>query len=87
MKQMRRWVLFILLLAFPLSLSAVEGDSTVFVHRVGLNFRPSVIMQTHDFFKGANMYSRPMVASASAHLQYSFMFPSGSRLGRLYPTA
>ena len=87
MKQMRRWVLFILLLAFPLSLSAVEGDSTVFVHRVGLNFRPSVIMQTHDFFKGANMYSRPMVASGSAHLQYSFMFPSGSRLGRLYPTA
>lgn len=87
MKQMKRITLLILLVISSLSLSAVERDSSAFVHRIGVDLRPALILQQNDFFRGTNRYGRPMVASGSAHLQYSFMFPADSRLGKLYPTA
>lgn len=84
---MRRIMTVLLLFAACASLSASDRDSSAFVHRVGMGLRPSLILQNNDFFRSANRYGRPMSASGSAHLQYSFMFPSSSRMGRLYPTA
>lgn len=83
---MKRLILiFLCLVSF--SALAADKDSTAFVHRIGINVRPGYLSQQHEFFRGANALGRPMRATASAHLQYSFSFPSSSLLGRLYPTA
>lgn len=83
---MKRLILiFLSLVSF--SALAADKDSTAFVHRIGINVRPGYLSQQHEFFRGANALGRPMIATASAHLQYSFSFPSSSLLGRLYPTA
>lgn len=83
---MKRLILiFLCLVSF--SALAADKDSTAFVHRIGINVRPGYLSQQHEFFRGANALGRPMRATASAHLQYSFSFPSTSLLGRLYPTA
>lgn len=84
---MKRLIVFILFFAASFSLFSAERDSSSFVHRVGVNIRPSFLSRNHDFFRGANMYGRPMTASGSAHLQYSFMFPSSSHWGKLYPSS
>ena len=62
-------------------------DSTAFVHRVSLDVRSGFMTQHHDLFKGENATGTPIKASASAHLQYAFRFPSASRMGRIMPSA
>lgn len=78
-------VIFLCIVSF--SALGADRDSTAFVHRIGINVRPAYLSQRQDFFAGANALGRPMRAAASAHLQYSFSFPSSSLLGRLYPSA
>ncbi len=62
-------------------------DSLRFTHHVGINVRPSYLLPTHRFFRGENELGKRLDKSGSAHLQYSFSFPSGSHFGKLYPTA
>ena len=57
------------------------------VHHFGANVRASYLLPTHDFFRGANKYGKPLYKSAALHLQYSFSFSPESHYGRLYPTA
>ena len=66
---------------------AHNADSLRFAHRIAVNVRPSYLLPTHRFFRGENELGRRLDKSGSAHLQYSFSFPSGSRFGKLYPTA
>ena len=40
-----------------------------------------------DFYKGDNPSGEPIPMNSSLHVQYSFMFPKGSRLGETYPTS
>ncbi len=76
-----------------LTLSAKAGgnsthrDSTRIEHRFGLNVRPGILSRHHDFFKGENSSGKPMLATASCHLQYSFRFPANSNIGKLYPSS
>lgn len=57
------------------------------IHRAGVSIRPAWNQQMWQYFKGANPSGEPLTMNASLHLQYSFMFPEGSRLGDMYPTA
>ena len=83
---MRRLLIYILMLV-SMTAGAAEKDSTAFVHRVGLDMRAAYLNQSHDFFRGKNALGRPMKTILSGHMQYSFMFPADSPLGRMYPTA
>ena len=66
---------------------AHSADSSKFTHHVRVNVRPSYLLPTHRFFRGENELGKRLDKSGSAHLQYSFSFPSGSHFGKLYPTA
>lgn len=66
---------------------AHKTDSLRFAHHFGVNVRPSYLLPTHRFFRGENELGQRLDKSGSAHLQYSFSFPSGSHLGKIYPTA
>lgn len=78
----------LLLLAAAASVArAEEADSARFVHRIGMNARPSYLLPTNKFFRGDNELGKRLDKSGSVHLQYSFSFPQNSRFGKLYPTA
>lgn len=78
----------LLLLAAAASVArAEEADSARFVHRIGMNARPSYLLPTNKFFRGDNELGKRLDNSGSVHLQYSFSFPQNSRFGKLYPTA
>jgi len=66
---------------------ARDVDSLRFSHHVGINVRPSYLLPTHSFFRGENELGKRLDKSGSAHMQYSFSFPSSSHFGKLYPTA
>lgn len=96
---MRRFgIILTLLCAAVLTLSAVPTyasesvapspvDSTTFQHGLSLDVRSGFVTQHHDIFRGVNATGTPINASASAHIQYAFRFPSASRLGRIMPSA
>ena len=96
---MRRFgIILTLLCAAVLTLAAVPSyasesvdpslaDSTTFQHSLSLDVRSGFVTQHHDLFRGVNATGTPIKASASAHLQYYFRFPSASRLGRIMPSA
>lgn len=83
--------LTVLLLAFSswseCVIEAHNADSLRFTHHVGFNVRPAYLLPTHRFFRGDNALGERLDKSGSAHLQYSFTFPSSSHFGKLYPTA
>ena len=92
---MRRFgIILTLLCAAVLTLSAAPtyaseapADSTAFQHSLSLDVRSGFVTQHHDLFRGVNATGTPINASASAHIQYAFRFPSTSRLGRIMPSA
>ena len=96
---MRRFgIILTLLCAAVLTLSASSTyasesvvpspvDSTTFQHSLSLDVRSGFVTQHHDLFRGMNATGTPINASASAHIQYAFRFPSASRLGRIMPSA
>lgn len=69
------------------SVAPSPADSTSFQHSLSLDVRSGFVTQHHDLFRGVNATGTPIKASASAHLQYYFRFPSASRLGRIMPSA
>ena len=80
-------ILTVLALSASLIAEGHQADSSKVTHRVGVNVRPSYILPTHKFFRGDNSLGKRLDKSGSAHLQYSFSFPSDSRNGRMFPTA
>lgn len=56
-------------------------------HMIGIDFRPSYVFPTHEFFKGANNTGKRINSSFAGHLKYGFKFSPDSELGRLYPYA
>ena len=96
---MRRFgIILTLLCAAVLTLSAAPtyasesvapspADSTSFQHSLSLDVRSGFVTQHHDLFRGVNATGTSINASASAHIQYAFCFPSASRLGRIMPSA
>lgn len=81
-------LIFTLLCVTVLTLTAASSsDSTAFTHSLSLDVRSGFVTQHHDLFRGVNATGTPIKASASAHLQYYFRFPSASRLGRIMPSA
>lgn len=71
----------------PTYASDAPADSTSFQHSLSLDVRSGFVTQHHDLFRGVNATGTPINASASAHIQYDFRFPSTSRLGRIMPSA
>ena len=57
------------------------------VHRAGVSVRPAWNQQLWEFYRGDNPSGQPIRMNSSVHLQYSFMFPEGSTLGDMYPSA
>ena len=82
-----RCILSVLLCCVSCYIAKAQVDSTTVVHRVSFDYRPAVPTQHHDFLRGGDGASKPLTASASVHLQYSFQFPEGSRLREMMPTA
>lgn len=86
---MNRSILLLSLLSLWLCLPHVacceEADTLRLIHRVGVDFRPSRIVQDDPFFEGENQLGRPMRFGYSCHLKYSFQFAENSRMGTLYP--
>ena len=81
-------LIFTLLCVTVLTLTAASSsDSTAFTHSLSLDVRSGFVTQHHDLFRGMNATGTPINASASAHIQYAFRFPSASRLGRIMPSA
>ncbi len=56
-------------------------------HMIGLDFRPSYVFPTDEFFKGTNYTGKKINSSLAGHLKYGFKFSPDSELGRLYPYA
>lgn len=69
------------------SVAPTPADSTTLQHSFSLDVRSGFVTQHHDLFRGVNATGTPINASASAHIQYAFRFPSASRLGRIMPSA
>ncbi|MBO5499544.1 MAG: acyloxyacyl hydrolase [Bacteroidales bacterium] len=66
--------------------SYAQQKSSV-VHRAGVSVRPAWNQQLWDFYRGDNPSGQPVRTNSSVHLQYSFMFPEGTILGDMYPSA
>lgn len=54
-------------------------------HSLAVDIRPGYVFPTSGFFRGENAGGKPIDATLSGHLKYSFRFSPHSRLGRLYP--
>ena len=66
--------------------SYAQQKSSV-VHRAGVSVRPAWNQQLWNFYRGDNPSGQPIPMNSSVHLQYSFMFPEGTVLGDMYPSA
>jgi len=55
------------------------------ISSVGVDFRPSYVTPSKDFFKGENEDNRTINKNISAHLRYSFRFGGNTKFGKLYP--
>ena len=67
-----------------MSLLSVSAQRSGFAHEVQAGVRPSYILPTNGFYCGFNPLGRYIEQSSSAHLEYTFRFPHGSRIGSMY---
>lgn len=72
-------------LCMPQVARGEQTDSLKLIHRLGMDFRPSYIVQDESFFRGENCLGKPIRFGYSGHLKYSFQFAGNSRWGLLYP--
>lgn len=84
---MRKIVLTVLMALGGWTAGAQSFDFSDLEHRIGIDIRPAITTRHHEFFRGENASETPFSFSNSRHLQYSFRFPSGSRLREFCPTA
>ena len=55
-----------------------------FIHRIGVEMRPSYIFPTHPFLQAENEDLSPIRYSHSSHIKYSFQFQPGCNAERIY---
>ncbi|RHJ90664.1 acyloxyacyl hydrolase [Parabacteroides bouchesdurhonensis] len=55
-----------------------------FIHRLGIEGRPTYIIPTHSFFRGNNYFEKPLRNAYSAHLKYSFQFAPDTYADHIY---
>lgn len=78
---MRRYIL-IFMTCLSLTVNSYGQSRISASLRSGYPFSPQ-----EELLEGINSLGRPLNIAASADIQYAFIFPETSRLGRLYPTA
>lgn len=86
----RRLVAAVAGVLLPVSLaSAFEPTDSAkrFIHHVGVDFRGAYVAPARKPVENTYYVAPPRDAGASAHIKYSFSYPSESREGRLYPGA
>ena len=64
-----------------------QADSLSYINHLSVNLRSGYLAPTHPFFRGENESGERLNLSSSVHLQYAFSFPSGTYLGKTFPTA
>lgn len=67
--------------------SNTDSTSRKVTHMLSVDFRPSYVFPTHDFFRGANTAGKKINQSLSGHLKYGFKFSPNTKMGSLYPHA
>lgn len=72
-----------LLLSVPM-ITCAQHDS-VTVHKISAEVFPGYVFDTHPFFAGENAAGKPVEATMSTHLKYSFRLGKNTDLGRIYP--
>ncbi len=79
-------ILYTSLTAFAGNINRIDSIpfSHRFIHRIGIETRPSYIFPTHPFLRGENEYLTPIRHAISNHIKYSFQFQPGSDADRIY---
>lgn len=67
-----------------MSLLSASAQRSGFANEVQTGVRSSYILPTNGFYCGFNPLGRYIEQSSSAHLEYTFRFPHGSRIGSMY---
>ena len=91
--EIRIWKAFIILVvifSITCNISAENKDTTSFlqkhrfVHRIGIDLRPELIIQANPFLKGENEKMKPIRNSYSSHLKYSLQSHHGTEMDRIF---
>ncbi len=83
MNKFFRILLLLPLLSVPIKTYAQHDSVTI--HKVSAEVFPSYVFNTAPFFAGENAAGKPIDATLSTHLKYSFKLGRNTDLGRLYP--
>ena len=77
-------VLISLLLSMPSFCRIAVSDSTSVIHRIGIEYQPTLIFRSNDFLKGDNYEQKRVGLSHAFHLKYSSAFRPQTIIGQLY---
>ena len=89
-----RFLFMSVLLYIPVVASSRAGErpvmptdhsDSVTIHKVNAEVFPSYVFNTAPFFAGENAAGKPIDATLSTHLKYSFKLGKNTDLGRIYP--
>ena len=83
MNKIVRFLLLLSLLSVPM-MTFAQRDS-VTIHKVSAEVFPGYVFNTAPFFAGENAAGKPIDATLSTHLKYSFKLGKNTDLGRIYP--
>ena len=83
MNGLRKILISMAAMAFPVAATAVSGDSSI-VHRIEVEAVPGRIIHTNEFLKGYNSEVRTMNHSFLAKLKYAFSPPENSEQAQIY---
>jgi hypothetical protein len=77
-------VLIGFLLSVPSFCRIAVPDSTSVIHRIGIEYQPTLIFRSNDFLKGDNYEQKKAGLAHAFHLKYSFAFRPQTIMGQLY---
>ena len=83
MNKIVRFLLLLSLLSVPM-MTFAQRDS-VTIHKVSAEVFPGYVFNTAPFFAGENAAGKPIDATLSTQLKYSFKLGKNTDLGRIYP--
>ncbi|MCE2616908.1 MAG: acyloxyacyl hydrolase [Phocaeicola sp.] len=72
------------LLSIPSFCHIVPTDSTSVIHRIGIEYQPTLIFRSNPFLKGNNYEQKKANFAHAFHLKYSFAFRPYTISGQLY---
>ena len=56
----------------------------IFIHRIGIEYRPEYIFPSNPFVAGRNAFGQPIDFAQSAHLRYALQYRPGTAAARIY---